>query len=65
MLFFETVNCSIVFMTYTPFLPNYVESQFCDIVEPVRERLLKIFEDVLYGDPLAAEYFLFHLLSTV
>ena len=40
------------------------ENQFSEVAH-VREGLLKIFEEVLYGDSLAAEYFLFHLLSTV
>ena len=50
-----------------PFLSTVIsdiESQFSE-VSHCREALLKLFEDMLYGDSLAAEYLLFHLLSTV
>ena len=43
---------------------SHIESQF-SAVSYCREALLKVFEDMLYGDSLAAEYLLFHLLSTV
>ena len=41
-----------------------LESLFSEVSQ-VREMLVNVFQNILYGDPLAAEYLLLHLLSTV